>query len=128
MRERQLSPDGSHLLSAWRLSTGYARGGPIELVQRETLLLLQADAPHLAMEAVLDFDLATALAAIDCPLLVLAGDADPIIEGVRAVAAQRPATMMAVVPGAGVHVFDEQPDAVARLLAAFFNDTDVEGG
>ena len=120
--------DGSHLLTAWRRSWGYAPRGPIELVQRETLLLLEAHAPHLAMEAVLDFDLATALASIDSPLLVLAGDSDPIIEGVRDAAARRTGTMVAVIPEAGVHVFDEQPDAVARTLAAFFDDQYTEGG
>jgi pimeloyl-ACP methyl ester carboxylesterase len=121
-REPQWLDDGSHLLSAWRRSSRYAPRGPLGLVQRETLLLLEAHAPHLAMQAVLDYDLGAALDAIDGPLLVFAGDGDPIIEGLATVAARRPGTVATVIPSAGVHVFDEQPEAVAATLTAFFGE------
>ena len=126
-RVSRVEADGTHLLDAWRLATSYAPRGPLELVQRETLLYLSADAPHLAMLAVLDYDFAQAVATIECPLLLLAGDADPIIEGIGAVAALRPSATVAVIPDAGVHVFDEQPDAVAATLVAFLDDAEVGG-
>lgn len=114
-------PDGRHLLESWQRSAHYAPRGPVELVEREALLLLAAHSPHLAVEAVLDYDVEGAVASLAIPLLAFAGDADPIIEGLAAVARKRPDARIEVIPGAGVHVFDERPMDVADMLAAFFD-------
>ena len=114
-------PDGRHLLESWQRSAHYAPRGPVELVEREALLLLTAHSPHLAVQAVLDYDVEGAVASLAIPLLAFAGDADPIIEGLAAVADMRPDARIEVIPDAGVHAFDERPMDVADMLAAFFD-------
>jgi pimeloyl-[acyl-carrier protein] methyl ester esterase len=73
------------------------------------------------LEILASADLRAALAAVDLPLLVIHGEADPIVPAGagRALAAAVPGAELAVLPGAGHAPFLSREAEVAGLVARF---------
>ena len=89
-------------------------------MQREAFELPQWD-PDSAPEHELSPPASARLAELECPVLVIAGDADDpaILEVAQRIAAHASRVRLAVLPGVGHMLSLEQPDAFRDLLASF---------
>ena len=116
-----IKPDGSHLLETWERLGSKETAAPLALIHRETVLALHAgERYHEAYLAVFEHDFAGQLPAIDCPMLLLAGEIDtlrPYLEPAYAAARQ---ASMRVIPGVGSLICDLEPRLLAGLLREFF--------
>jgi pimeloyl-ACP methyl ester carboxylesterase len=116
-----IAPDGSHLTATWQRIRRRDPDLPLETVQRELLLTQAAGhAATTAYQAVFAQPLAEQLAALDLPVLVMAGEHDTLRSGLEsAYALLRQGTLL-VIPAAGPYLCDRQPEAVAAALRRFF--------
>jgi len=75
------------------------------------------------MKALSFFNVKKRLSEIRCPVLVITGDEDVMMppENARLIAESIPGAELYIVKGAGHGFFDEKPEEVNRVLAAFFN-------
>jgi pimeloyl-ACP methyl ester carboxylesterase len=76
---------------------------------------------HFSVGEDLTLDVRDELAAVRAPVLLIAGDEDPVVPRpiVEAVAAQIPHAHVVQVPGVGHGVFRDEPDVVADEVRAF---------
>jgi haloalkane dehalogenase len=116
-----LDARGDYLGALWQRLRAKDPAAPIALTHREMILNLTAgERYHEAYEAVFTHDFESQLAAITCPVLVMAGDDDSLRESLAPACAALPRGEMRVVEGAGTYVCDRAPGAVAEILREFF--------
>jgi pimeloyl-ACP methyl ester carboxylesterase len=117
-----LAEDGAHLQAMWQRIREKDHGAPDELIQREVLSAFVAGpAYHASYEAVCRQDFAAQLDSIQCPVLVFAGDEDPLYAAVDPTVARLAHGERADLPGGErTYVCERQADDVARLLLDFF--------
>lgn len=119
VRQRHLQADGGHLQDVWQRVAG-SGDRPVSLAHREAVATLRAyERFHEAQHAVFDHDLAALLPRIRQPLLLACGTADVLWSRFEPACQARPDAEHATLPG-GTMIMDEQPDAVAATLAAFW--------
>lgn len=111
--------DGRHLLALWNRHRFYAPNGPDWLVHRETVQNLLAPHAHETYSVVLTTDFVKMLERIKARTLVTAGAGDTLIDGISRAHAALADSEMAVIEGAGIHLLDDAPDALAALLVKF---------
>lgn len=116
-----LVEDGSHLLAMWRRMRDKEPDAPLELSLRETLLGLAAGHAYTdTYRAVIAQPFAEQLQALDCPVLVFAGDGDPLYGQLDAAYDLLKNGEKHVIPGARTYVCDLHAGSVAGLLKEFF--------
>ena len=114
--------DGSHLQAMWQRIREKDNGAPQELTQREVISAIAAGPAYLASyEAVCRQDFAAQLDSVRCPVLVFAGDEDPLYAAVDPTVARLAQGERADLPGGErTYVCERQVEEVARLLLDFF--------
>lgn len=117
----ELRADGSHVERIFSRLRAKDPGADPLLLHRELVLTLAAGAEGPRMlEAVFRHDFNAQLAALACPLLLLAGEHDPLLHALPlAFATARNASAVAV-PAASSYLNDRAPTRLAGLLDAFF--------
>ncbi|MEM1113622.1 MAG: alpha/beta fold hydrolase [Pseudomonadota bacterium] len=118
---------GEYLLELWRKLRSKDEEAPLAISQRELMSALAAGPAYRdAYQAVCEFDTAGALAAIACPTLVFAGDADPLYGAVEPALAILPEGSRAELEGGErTYVCERQADRVAALLREFFKKSEA---
>ncbi len=112
--------DGGHLLKVWRKIAGKATDIPLDLIQRETeLTLLAGESYPAAYRAVFDQDFAGQLAALQCPVLAMAGEFDSLRASLDPTMALLHNGQGALVENAGTFICDTHPAQVAGILDDF---------
>lgn len=119
-----LQDDGSHLLAMWRRMRGKDPLAALDLSQREAISALQCgDAYQQSYTAVTQQDFAGQLPALDCAVLVFAGDEDALHASVEPTLARLRDGRRAGMPaGAGTYACEREVGRVAANLRAFFED------
>lgn len=118
--------DGSHLLAMWQRIRGKDLDAPLDLSQRETVLNLIAGRVYDKMyRALLGYDFLADAAAITCPVLVTAGERDPLYDAVEPTLRVLARGQRATVPGAGTYVCDRRAAELAALIRAFLSDKET---
>ena len=108
--------DGSHIMTAWQRCRGYYPAASLDMVTRETVALLNADQPHLAYAAVLDYDPRTDLDRIAQRTLVVCGGNEYLAGSVYATAALLPEGIGVIVPGASLDLPETHHAELARVI------------
>ena len=113
--------DGAHLTKLWTRLRAKDATAPLGLTHREFLLNLHAgERYHEAYLAVCDHDFNAQLAALNCPVLVMAGDEDSLAPSLEpAYAALKHGTMRRI-PSANTYLCDQMPNVVADIIREFF--------
>ena len=116
---------GSHVQALWQRLREKDPGAPLPLTQRELLSALACGASYLASyQAVTRQDFAGQLPAISCPVLVFAGDEDPLYAAVGPTLALLQSGHTVDLPGGErTYVCERQADIVAGVLHNFFDQT-----
>ena len=117
-----LAEDGSHLQGMWQRIRDKDARAPLELAQRELCLAFAAGAAYQASyRAVAEQDFGGQLPALQCPVLVFAGDADPLYGAVAPTVALLRNGRQAELPGGErTYVCEREADTVADTIADFF--------
>jgi pimeloyl-ACP methyl ester carboxylesterase len=116
-----LQEDGSHLLKLWTRLRAKDTTVPIELTHREFLLNLHAgERYHEAYLAVCDHDFNAQLAALNCPVLVMAGDNDTLLSALEPAYDALKHGRMRRIPDANTYICDRWPEVVAEIVREFF--------
>ncbi|MDW8325273.1 MAG: alpha/beta hydrolase [Anaerolineales bacterium] len=111
---------GAHLTAVWERLRRRDPALPLEIVHRETLLTLTAGARALeTYEAVFAQDFAGQLAALEIPVLVMAGEHDSLRASLEPAYALLRHGQRRVIPGGTTYVCDRQPQAVAEIIREF---------
>lgn len=117
-----LAEDGSHLLGMWRRMRAKEPDAPLALTLRETLLGLAAGQSYAdAYRAVIAQPFGEQLQALDCPVLVFAGDGDPLHGQLDAAHGLLKHGEKREISGASTYVCDLRADHVAASLKDFFS-------
>lgn len=117
-----VAEDGSHLIKLWQRLRNKDAAAPFELTQRECDSALRAGAHwgH-TYRAIAGNPTGEQLAAIRCPVQVMAGDCDPLFSNVEPTLALLAHGQKATLPaGAGTYVCERHAPALARNLQSFF--------
>ena len=119
-----LAADGSHLQAMWQRLREKDPDAAPELLQRELHSAFSCGAAYQASyRAVCRQDFAGQLPGIGCPVLVYAGDADPLYGAVAPTAGLLPRGVATTLPGGGrTYVCERQADIIAARLAEFFGN------
>jgi pimeloyl-ACP methyl ester carboxylesterase len=117
-----LAEDGSHLQGMWRRIRDKDALAPLQLAQRELCLAFTAGPAYQASyRAVAEQDFAGQLPAVQCPVVVFAGDADPLYSAVAPTVALLSNGLQQKLPGGErTYVCERQGDTVAGIIAGFF--------
>lgn len=116
-----LDEPGTYLQNTWQRLRGRAPEAPFSFTLRETLLTLSAGACYAeAYHAVFEQDVAGQLAAVTCPVLVMAGEHDTLRASLEPARALLQNGRVEILPGAGPYLCDFQAEQVAMLLNSFF--------
>lgn len=117
-----LDVEGGHLIGMWQRLRGKDNGADLALSQRELLSAFACgDAYQGSYRAVCAQDYARQLESIACPVLVFAGDADPLRNAVApTVQKLARAEVLEVPPGVGSYICEQQAEFLAEKLAGFF--------
>jgi haloalkane dehalogenase len=115
-----IEPDGSHLLKLWERLRAKDAAADLALTHREFLLNLHAgERYHEAYFAVFNHDFETQIAALDCPILVTAGDNDTLKDSLEpAYKALKNGTMKCLT--GNTYICDQSPGVMAGLMEKFF--------
>jgi len=117
----ELDENGRFLSDIWDRLRHKNPIAPLELSLRETIAALQCrDGYHDAYYAVFEQDFAGQLAALRCPVLLMAGENDSLRASLEPAARLVKNGRFHIIPNAGTYSCDEQPQAVATLLRDFF--------
>ena len=118
-----LDEPGTYLQITWQRLRRRAPEASFTFTLRETLLTLSAGECYAdAYHAVFEQDIARQLAAVTCPVLVMAGEHDTLrasLEPARTLLQNGQAEML---PGAGPYLCDFQAEQVAALLNSFLEN------
>lgn len=116
---------GAHFTTVWERLRRRDPALPLEIVHRETLLTLSAGEYALqTYHAVFAQDFAGQLAALDIPVLVMAGEHDTLRPSLEPAFAQLRQGQMHVIPDGTTYVCDREPQVVARLIREFLATTE----
>ncbi len=117
-----LQADGSHLQAMWQRVREKDPDAPPALLQRELQSACSSGSAYQASyQAVARQDFAGQLRSLACPVLVFAGDADPLYDAVAPTLELLARGVAATLPGGErTYVCERQADEVADLLANFF--------
>ncbi len=116
-----VTENGDHVLAMWRRVRGKDSDVPLEIALRETLNGLQLGDNYLAAyEAVMQQDFAGQISSLECPVLVFAGDGDPLYGQLDAAFALLRNGRRETVAGARTFICETHVDEVAVLLRDFF--------
>ncbi len=116
-----ITENGEHVVEMWQRMRGKDDDAPLDIALRETLNGLQLGDTYLAAyEAVMEQDFAGQMAALQCPVLVFAGDGDPLYGQLEAAFALLQNGRRETVAGARTFICETHPDQVAALLRDFF--------
>ncbi len=116
----ELDVDGRFLTELWQRLRHKNPAAPPELTLRETIAALQCrHSYHEAYHAVFAQEFAAQLAAISCPVLLLAGENDSLLASLEPSANLVQNGRCHTIPNAGTYICDEQPQVVANLLREF---------
>jgi pimeloyl-ACP methyl ester carboxylesterase len=127
----ELKRDGSHLSLMWQRISAKDPDAPVELLQREVNSALACGSSYQASyRAVAAQAFGQQLAKISAPVLVFAGDLDPLYGSVEPSLALLQRGERATLPGGErTYVCERQAGAVAGLLRDFFHrHHSAEGG
>lgn len=118
-----LEESAEHLQAMWQRLRAKDNQAPLQLTQRELLLAFTCGNSYPASyAAVARQDFAGQLPAIACPVLVYAGDQDPLYGAVKPTLALLQHGVSATLPGGErTYVCERQVQLVAPLLANFFS-------
>jgi pimeloyl-ACP methyl ester carboxylesterase len=120
VRPVEPAADGSHLAAMWRRIRDKDPDAPLALSQRETVLNLIAGQVYDKMyRALIDYDFLADAARLSCPVLVVAGDRDPLAGAVEPTVARLARGRRAMVPGAGTYICDRRAAELAELVRGF---------
>jgi pimeloyl-ACP methyl ester carboxylesterase len=113
--------DGGHLLAAWnqRLQATPGWTDIAAMHRHVTTMLANPDRYFWAFDAVFAHDLASDLAAITTPTLVLTNSGEDLFEASRRAAQSRPDWRFAALNGGTHDIVDEQPEAWAGAVTDF---------
>jgi pimeloyl-ACP methyl ester carboxylesterase len=113
---------GDHLRSMWQRIREKDPGAPLALAQREVLSAFACGESYQgSYRAVCRQDFSGQLEGIDCPVLVFAGDEDPLYGAVDPTVERLSSGMRAdLMGGERTYVCERQVALVAALLAEFF--------
>lgn len=116
-----IQADGQHLWRVWERLRRRDPDLPLDITHREALLTLTAgaSATH-TYQAVFDHDIAGQLAALDLPVLVMAGEHDTLRASLEPAYTLLRHGQMRVIPTAGTYICDREPKRVADIVCAFF--------
>jgi pimeloyl-ACP methyl ester carboxylesterase len=121
-----IAPDGSHFSAVWERLRQRDPALPLDLVHRETLLTLTAaERAQQTYQAVFAQDFAGQLAALDIPVLVMAGEHDTLRSSLEPAFAQLRHGQMHAIPGGTTYVCDRDPQAVADIISEFLAVTEA---
>ena len=114
--------DGMHLQAMWQRIRDKDPEAPLSLVQREVLsAFASGDAYQASYRAVTRQDFSAQLPCITCPVLVFAGDQDPLYGAVAPTLARlQHGSSLALPGGERTYVCERQVDVVASALTDFF--------
>lgn len=116
-----LAEDGRHLLGMWQRMRDKEPNAPLELTLRETLLgLAVGDSYPDAYRAVIEQDFASQINTVACPVLVFAGDGDPLYGQLDAAYALLQQGEKQVLEGARTYACDLYAKPIAAMLNDFF--------
>ena len=115
-----VAADGSHARALWaRLRAKDSQAEPA-LTHREFVLNLQAgERYHETYKAVFTHDFNAQLAAVKCPVLVMAGETDTLRDALEPAYAALQQGEIRYLSG-NTYICDQDPDAVARIIREFF--------
>ncbi len=115
-----LHESGDFLLNTWQRIRQKNSTADLSLSLRETLLSLQLNGRYAeAYEAVFAHDFATQLAALTCPLLLLAGERDSLRASLEPAHALAPHSQVKLLPNTGTYLCDEEPELITAVLHDF---------
>ena len=117
-----VTADGIHLQSMWQRIRAKDPEAPLSLVQREVLsAFASGEAYQASYRAVTRQDFAGQVQTITCPVLVFAGDQDPLYGAVAPTLARlQHGSSLALPGGERTYVCERQVDVVASALNDFF--------
>lgn len=117
-----IAEGGAHLTAVWDRLRRRDPTLPIDTVHREALLTLGA-AAHAAQtyHAVFAHDFAGQLAALDLPVLVMAGEHDTLRASLEPAHALLRHGSLCVIPNGTTYVCDREPGAVAGIVNEFLS-------
>jgi haloalkane dehalogenase len=118
----EITADGAHLQQMWERISAKDSDAPAALLQREVLSALNCgDSYQASYQAVTEQPFAEQLPALNCQVLVYAGDSDPLYLSVQPTVALLRYGQVATLPGGEkTYVCERQVDLVAALLKNFF--------
>jgi pimeloyl-ACP methyl ester carboxylesterase len=112
--------DGAHASALWARLRAKDPQAPLALTHREFVLNLRAgERYHETYHAVFTHDFNARLAALDCPTLVMAGDADTLRAALEPAYRALKRGEIRYLTG-NTYVCDRDPDAVAAVVREFF--------
>jgi len=121
--ENELDENGRFLTDLWQRLRKKNPNGEVALTLRETISSLQCqDSYQDAYHAVFDQDFAGQLAALTCPVLLMAGEQDSLFASLEPAAKLVRNGRSHTIPNAGTYICDEQPQIIANLLRYFLQE------
>ena len=117
-----LVESGAHLISMWERMRAKDPSVPLAISQRELMSAFGAgDAYQASYTAVVAQDFASQLPSLACPVLVYAGDNDPLYQAVAPTLALLHNGSSHILPGGErTYICERQAELVADILARFF--------
>jgi pimeloyl-ACP methyl ester carboxylesterase len=114
--------NGEHLLAMWQRLRDKDSSAPLDISQRELMSAFACgEAYQASYQAVCRQDFAGLLDSVACPVLVFAGDADPLYGAVKPTAERLVQGRVAELSGGErTYVCERQAPEVAVLVANFF--------
>ena len=118
----EIAADGSHLQQMWQRISAKDPDAPLAILQREVISALNCgDSYQASYQAVTEQPFAEQLPALSCPVLVYAGDSDPLYLSVEpTVALLRHGRAVRLPGGEKTYLCERQVDLIATLLQDFF--------
>ena len=118
-----LTENGSHLTHVWERIRKRDVSLPLDIVHREVLLTQSArEAAQGAYQAVFDQPFGEQLAALDIPILVMAGENDTLHASLEPSYKLLRNGEMRVIEGAGPYICDTHSSTVAEILQSFLKE------
>lgn len=112
--------DGAHTIGLWQRLRAKDPGAKLALTQREFVLnMLAGERYHETYHAVFTHDFNAQLAAIACPVLVMAGDADTLRDALEPAYAALQHGEIRYLSG-NTYICDQSPETVAGIIREYF--------
>jgi pimeloyl-ACP methyl ester carboxylesterase len=119
----RIADDGGHLIQVWERIRKRDSALALDIVHREVLLTQSArEAAQGAYQAVFDQPFGEQLAALEIPILVMAGENDTLRASLEPAHKLLLNGELRVVSGDGAYICDTNPQAVAEILKSFFKE------